>query len=104
MSFENFFGEAEFNYEAEKQKFIDNMDFLKEMSVQEQTLYKKWQEFNKDEKLISQITSLDVIYCRKAKAFSPLTNTSPMCETSNTPTDVLTVLCSAFTPSYCTGI
>ena len=30
MSFENFFGEAEFNYEAEKQKFIDNMDFLKE--------------------------------------------------------------------------
>ena len=48
MSFENFFGEAEFNYEAEKQKFIDNMDFLKEMSVQEQTLYKKWQEFNAD--------------------------------------------------------
>ena len=61
MSFENFFGEAEFNYEAEKQKFIDNMDFLKSMSVQEQTLYKKWQEFNKDEKLMSQITSLDVI-------------------------------------------
>ena len=61
MSFENFFGEAEFNYQAEKQKFIDNMDFLKSMSVQEQTLYKKWQEFNKDEKLMSQITSLDVI-------------------------------------------
>ena len=61
MSFENFFGEAEFDYEAEKQKFIDNMDFLKSMSVQEQTLYKKWQEFNKDEKLVSQITSLDVI-------------------------------------------
>ena len=48
MSFENFFGEAEFNYEAEKQKFIDNMDFLKEMSVQESTLWKKWEEFNKD--------------------------------------------------------
>ena len=61
MSFENFFGEAEFNYDLEKQKFIDNMDFLKAMSVQEQTLYKKWQEFNKDEKLMSQITSLDVI-------------------------------------------
>ena len=30
MSFENFFGEAEFNYDLEKQKFIDNMDFLKE--------------------------------------------------------------------------
>ena len=61
MSFENFFGEAEFDYELERQKFIDNMDFLKSMSVQEQTLYKKWQEFNKDEKLMSQITSLDVI-------------------------------------------
>ena len=61
MSFENFFGEVEFDYELEKQKFIDNMDFLKSMSVQEQTLYKKWQEFNKDEKLMSQITSLDVI-------------------------------------------
>ena len=61
MSFENFFGEAEFDYELQKQKFIDNMDFLKSMSVQEQTLYKKWQEFNKDEKLMSQITSLDVI-------------------------------------------
>ena len=48
MSFENFFGEAEFNYQAEKQKFIDNMDFLKEMSVQESTLWKKWEEFNKD--------------------------------------------------------
>ena len=31
MSFENFFGEAEFSYEAEKKSFIDNMDFLKEM-------------------------------------------------------------------------
>ena len=48
MSFENFFGEAEFNYEEEKKKFIDNMDFLKEMSVQESTLWKKWEEFNKD--------------------------------------------------------
>ena len=47
MSFENFFGEAEFDYLAEK-KFIDNMDFLKEMSVQEFTLWKKWEEFNKD--------------------------------------------------------
>ena len=48
MSFENFFGEAEFSYEAEKKSFIDNMDFLKEMSVQENTLWKKWEEFNKD--------------------------------------------------------
>ena len=48
MSFENFFGESEFNYELEKKKFIDNMDFLKDMSVEESTLWKKWEEFNKD--------------------------------------------------------
>ena len=48
MSFENFVGEAEFNYELEKKKFIDNIDFLKDMSVEESTLWKKWEEFNKD--------------------------------------------------------
>jgi len=50
MKFSNFFDvEDDFNYQSEKKKFIKNMDKLKSMSVQEQTLYKKWQEFNKDE-------------------------------------------------------
>jgi hypothetical protein len=31
----------EFNFDEMKQKLIDNLDMLKEMSVQEQTLYKK---------------------------------------------------------------
>ena len=44
-----FFDIPEFNFEGEKKKFIDNLDFLKSMSVQEQTLYKKWQEFNKND-------------------------------------------------------
>ena len=48
MSFENFFGAPEFDYDGEKQKFIDNMDYLKSQSVQEATLWKKWEEFNKD--------------------------------------------------------
>jgi hypothetical protein len=48
MSFDDFFDEVEFDYEKEKKKFIDNLNFLKEMSVQEITLYKKWEEFNKD--------------------------------------------------------
>ena len=48
MSFENFFGAPEFDYEGEKQKFINNMDFLKEQSVQESVLWKKWEEFNKE--------------------------------------------------------
>jgi len=60
MSFENFFGEAEFNYEAEKKSFIDNMDFLKEMSVQENTLYKKWEEFNNNsEYFMSKADTID---------------------------------------------
>ncbi len=48
----NFFDtETKFNFETEKENFINNLDMLKSMSVQEQTLYKKWQEFNKDEKI-----------------------------------------------------
>jgi hypothetical protein len=34
----------EFNFEREKQQLIQNMDYLMGMSVQEQTLYKKWVE------------------------------------------------------------
>ena len=43
MSFNNFFEEVkeEFNYEEKKKEFIDNLDMLKSMSVEEQTLYKK---------------------------------------------------------------
>ena len=48
MAFEDFFDELKFDYEKEKKKFIDNLNFLKGMSVQEITLYKKWEEFNKD--------------------------------------------------------
>tara|TARA_R100000388_G_scaffold45393_1_gene34471 strand:- start:5 stop:1156 length:1152 start_codon:yes stop_codon:yes gene_type:complete len=43
-----FFDVEEFDFEVEKQRFIDNLDFLKTLSVQESTLYKKWQELNKD--------------------------------------------------------
>ena len=48
MGFNSFFDEPQFDFDAERKKFIDNLDFLKSMSVQEQTLYKKWQEFNAD--------------------------------------------------------
>lgn len=37
-----------FDYDVEKSKFIENMDYLSSMSVEEQTLYKKWQEWNYD--------------------------------------------------------
>ena len=46
----NFFEVTDdFNFDTEKQNFVDNLNMLKLMSVQESTLYKKWQEFNKDE-------------------------------------------------------
>jgi hypothetical protein len=52
-----------FNYEVEKKKFIENMDFLFSMSVEEQTLYKKWEEWNKDLKSsYSKISSLSSHY------------------------------------------
>ena len=48
MGFDDFFDEEKFDFDAERKKFINNLDFLKSMSVEEQTLYKKWQEFNAD--------------------------------------------------------
>lgn len=37
-----------FDYDVEKENFIGNMDYLSSMSVEEQTLYKKWVEYNGD--------------------------------------------------------
>ncbi len=37
-----------FDFDKEKQALIDNLDYLFAMSVQEQTLYKKWLEWNED--------------------------------------------------------
>jgi len=48
MGFDSFFDEPKFDFDAERKKLIDNLDYLKSMSVQEQTLYKKWKEFNAD--------------------------------------------------------
>ena len=61
------FWEAEdttgFDYAAEKRKFIENMDFLFNMSVEEQTLYKKWEEWNKDLKSsYSNLSNLSMHY------------------------------------------
>ena len=60
-SFEQFSDDKDFDFEKHKQEFIDNMDMLKTMSVQEQTLYKKWQEFNKSDKLRSKADKLDQV-------------------------------------------
>jgi len=39
-----FFDTDDFDFETEKRKFIKNLDFLKSMSAEEQTFYKKWVE------------------------------------------------------------
>ena len=50
MKIDTFFDiNTEFDFDGEKDKFIDNLNMLKSMSVQEQTLYKKWLEFNNTE-------------------------------------------------------
>jgi hypothetical protein len=41
---DNFFDIPFFDYDGEKKKFIDNMNFFKAMSVEESTFYKKWEE------------------------------------------------------------
>ena len=48
MAFGDFFDEPKFDFDKERKTFVDNLNLLKTMSVQEQTLYKKWQEFNAD--------------------------------------------------------
>ena len=59
----------DFNFETEKQNFVDNLNMLKLMSVQESTLYKKWQEFNKDEyKMRTKAHKFDII---KSKLWKP---------------------------------
>ena len=35
---------SQFDFDSEKKKFIDHMEFLKKQTVQEHTLYKKWVE------------------------------------------------------------
>lgn len=44
MSLELFFQEKSFDFDKEKSKIINNLDFLKNLSVQEHTFYKKYQE------------------------------------------------------------
>ena len=49
-----------FVFEDEKRKLIENMNYLMTMSVEEQTLYKKWVELQEDSMIRdkSQMASL----------------------------------------------
>ncbi len=63
MGFNNFFEEVkeEFNYDEKRKELIDNLDTLKNMSVEEATLYKKWQEFNKGQDFHKFAYKFDVL-------------------------------------------
>jgi hypothetical protein len=50
---------SEFDFDRNKKSLIDNLNFLQGLSVQEQTLYKKWEEWNKDlHKSMSKLPTL----------------------------------------------
>lgn len=51
----------EFNFEKEKQKLKDNLDYLINMSVEESTLYKKWKELQ-DPAMIAQKYNISNLY------------------------------------------
>ena len=61
----DFFDAVEFDYEFEKKRFMDNMCFLKNMDVHEQTFYKKWYEVQSYRDFISRS------FITKAKIWVP---------------------------------
>lgn len=58
-----------FDFEKEKAALIANLDYLFAMSVQEQTLYKKWLEWNED--LHSSYQALPIIHQQYDKIWKP---------------------------------
>jgi hypothetical protein len=58
-----------FDYDEMKRKFIENLDYLKGMTVEEQTLYKKWMEWNED--LIGNMKKLPVLQSHYDSLWKP---------------------------------
>jgi hypothetical protein len=58
-----------FDYDVMKTKFIENLDYLRTMSVEEQTLYKKWMEWNED--LIGNMKKLPVLQSHYDSLWKP---------------------------------
>ena len=62
---EEFFGMEAFNFDFNKKKLVDNLDFLKSMSVEEHTFYKKWVEVQNYRDVASKLNEI------KAKIWTP---------------------------------
>lgn len=62
---QEFFGIEAFDFETNKKKLIDNLNKLKDMTVEEQTFYKKWQEIQGYSKFSNKANTV------KAKIWTP---------------------------------
>lgn len=65
MAFEDFFDSHQFNYEDEKKKLLDNMDYIKTLSVEENTFYRKYSEIQEYRNSINKSSIV------KAKIWNP---------------------------------
>ena len=50
-----------FDFDTQKKELIDNMDYLAKMTVEEQTLYKKWVELQ-EESMIKNKSQIAELY------------------------------------------
>jgi hypothetical protein len=62
---QEFFGVEAFDFESNKKNLISNLDYLKSMSVEEQTFYKKWLEIQNYRDVASKLNTI------KAKIWHP---------------------------------
>jgi hypothetical protein len=62
---QEFFGVEAFDFESNKKNLITNLDYLKSMSVEEQTFYKKWLEIQNYRDIASKLNTI------KAKIWHP---------------------------------
>ena len=63
----------EFIFEDEKRKLIENMDYLMTMTVEEQTLYKKWVALQEDS-MIRDKPHISTLYDTQWKKFYTYNN------------------------------
>ena len=63
---QEFFGVEAFDFESNKKNLISNLDYLKSMSVEEQTFYKKWLEIQNYRDIASKLNTI------KAKIWHPV--------------------------------
>ena len=62
---QEYFGIESFDFETNKKKLVDNLNYLKAMTVEEQTFYKKWQEIQSYNGSVNKLNEV------KAKIWSP---------------------------------